>query len=77
MSVSDRVTARPLTAGNAVEMLHNGEQAYPAMLAAIDAAVDQVLMVTYLFESDAVGDAFVAALAAAQWRGVDVRVIVD
>lgn len=75
--VSDRVTARPLTAGNAVEMLRNGEQAYPAMLAAIDAAVDQVLMVTYLFETDSVGNAFVAALTAAHRRGVDVRVTVD
>ncbi len=75
--VSDRVTARPLTAGNKVEMLRHGEQAYPAMLSAIDAAVDQVLMVTYLFETDSVGDDFVAALSAAHKRGVDVRVIVD
>lgn len=75
--VSGRVTARPLAAGNTVEMLQNGEEAYPAMLAAIHGAVQRVLLVSYLFEGDAVGKAFVAALVDAQRRGVDVRVIVD
>lgn len=75
--VTDRVTSWPLTAGNQIDILHNGEQAYPAMLAAINAAVERVFLVTYLFESDAVGEAFVAALAAAHRRGVEVRVIVD
>jgi len=75
--VSDRVTSHPLTAGNKIEILHNGEQAYPAMLAAINNAVDHVLLITYLFESDAIGDAFIAALTAAHRRGVTVRVIVD
>jgi len=75
--VSDRVTGRPLTAGNTVEMLQNGEQAYPAMLASIDGAARRVLLASYLFESDATGAAFVAALASAQQRGVEVRVILD
>lgn len=77
VQVSDRVTSRPLIAGNMVDMLQNGEQVYPAMLAAINAAAHRVFLVTYLFEADAVGEAFVAALAAAHQRGVDVRVIVD
>lgn len=77
VQISNRVTAQPLTAGNMVEMLQNGEQAYPVMLAAINGAVDRVLLVTYLFQADAVGDAFVTALVDAQRRGVDVRVIVD
>ncbi|MGB5177270.1 MAG: phospholipase D-like domain-containing protein [Gammaproteobacteria bacterium] len=75
--VSDRVTSRILTAGNTVEMLQNGEQAYPAMLAAIDGATRRVSLASYLFESDATGAAFVAVLASAQQRGVEVRVIVD
>lgn len=77
VSVSNRVVARPLTAGNQVAMLRNGEQAYPDMLDAIGRAADRVLLITYLFENDATGDAFVAALGAAHARGVDVRVIVD
>jgi len=75
--VSDRVTSRALTAGNTVEMLLNGEQAYPAMLAAINGATERVLLASYLFESDSIGEAFVAALASARQRGVEVRVIVD
>ena len=75
--VSDRVTSHPLTAGNKIEILQNGEQAYPAMLAAINGAVDHVLLITYLFESDVIGEAFVAALTAAHQRGVKVLVIVD
>ena len=32
----DRVTGRPLTEGNAIRPLQNGDEAYPAMLRAID-----------------------------------------
>jgi len=77
VNVSDRVTSRPLTSGNRVEMLQNGEQAYPAMLAAINAAVDRILLITYLFEMDTVGQSFIQALIAAHRRGVVVRVIID
>jgi len=77
VNVSNRVTSRSLTAGNSITTLQNGEQAYPAMLKAINNAVNHVLLVTYLFEADTVGKAFVAALIAAQQRGVEVRVIVD
>jgi len=75
--VSDNVTSYPLTAGNHIVALKNGEQAYPAMLAAINTARKRVLLVTYLFESDSVGKSFVAALIAAHQRGVEVRVIID
>jgi cardiolipin synthase len=77
MRVSDRVTFRPLIPGNIVEVLENGERAYPAMLATINTATQRVLLTTYLFESDTVGEAFVAALIAAHQRGVEVRVMVD
>ncbi len=75
--VSNHVTSRTLTPGNRIELLQNGEQAYPAMLAAINQAQHQVWLISYLFESDEIGAAFVTALTAARQRGVDVRVIVD
>jgi cardiolipin synthase len=74
---ADVLTRRPLLGGNDVTPLHNGEQAYPRMLAAIDAARTQVWLSTYIFDNDAVGRQFVDALAAAQARGVDVRVLID
>ena len=71
------VTKRPLLDGNAVRILHNGEQAYPEMLAAIGAAEKTVNLCTYIFETDEVGRQFVDALIAAGKRGVKVRFLVD
>lgn len=75
--LSDRVTRRPLLAGNCVELLHNGEQAYPAMLKAIDSAQQSIALSTYIFDTHQTGKAFVAALCAAAQRGVEVRVLID
>lgn len=71
------ITGKPLLAGNAVRALPDGDAAYPAMLAAIAAARHSVTLLTYIFLNDAAGEAFVQALAAAQARGVRVRVLVD
>ncbi len=77
----DRVTARlsryPCTRNNRVQLLQNGEQAYPAMLEAIDNASRSVLLCTYIFDSDDMGQKFVAALEACVSRGVEVRVLID
>lgn len=67
----------PLLPGNRIEPLHNGEAAYPRMLAAIDAATESVALATYLFDTDRVGHAFIDALARAARRGVRVRCLVD
>ena len=71
------VTGRPLVGGNSIDILHNGEQAYPAMLEAIDQAAQSINLTTYIFETNQTGRAFIDALARATRRGVDVRVIVD
>ncbi len=71
------VSSAPLVSGNRVTALHNGEAAYPAMLAAIDAAEQRVWLASYIFDPDAVGMRFVDALTRARERGVEVRVLVD
>lgn len=71
------VTGKPLLAGNRIVPLADGDNAYPAMLAAIDAARHSVTLLTYIFHNDATGNAFVSALGAAHARGVQVRVLVD
>lgn len=71
------VSGMPLRPGNRVAALHNGEQVYPAMLEAIEGAATSVDLATYIFENNATGHRFVAALAAAQARGVRVRVLLD
>ncbi|WP_305041887.1 cardiolipin synthase [Geoalkalibacter sp.] len=77
LSLSDHVTRRPLIPGNRLEVLHNGEQAYPRMLAAIRDARETIHLATYIFDSNQTGRDFIAALAEAAERGVEVRVLVD
>jgi cardiolipin synthase len=64
-------------AGNSILPLENGENAFPRMLEAIGSARHCVWLATYIFETDAVGREFIAALAGAAARGVQVRVLVD
>jgi len=71
------ITGRPLLGGNHVEILHNGEQTFPAMLEAIEQARERLFLVTYIFEANETGQRFARALRAAQDRGVDVRVLID
>lgn len=75
--ISDAISDRPLVKGNAVEMLENGEAAYPAMLEAIDQARHCVFLMSYIMNADEVGHAFVEALSRAVKRGVEVKVLVD
>jgi cardiolipin synthase A/B len=75
--LGEAVTGAPLLAGNRVEILHCGEQAYPAMLDAVESAERRIDLVTYIFDSDETGRAFAAALGRAAARGVRVRVLLD
>ncbi len=77
LRLGERVTRRPLYEGNSVEPLVDGDAAYPAMLAAIEAARHSVTLVSYIFDNDFAGQAFRDALARAQARGVAVRVLLD
>ena len=77
LRLGERVTRRPLHAGNRIEPLVDGDAAYPAMLAAIDAAQRSVTLLSYIFDNDFAGRAFRAALVRARDRGVEVRVLID
>ena len=76
-AVVSRVVTQPLTTGNKIEPLINGDEAFPAMLAAIDGAKKSIALCTYIFDNDESGRSFVAALERAMQRGVVVRVLVD
>lgn len=75
--VVGRVVAQPLIPGNQIQPLINGDEAFPAMLAAIESAQKTVSLSTYIFDNDASGRAFVDALARAVKRKVEVRVLID
>jgi len=71
------VVGRPLLPGNAVEALIDGAAAFPSMIEAIDGAQRSVAIMSYIFDGDGIGEAFVQALARAAKRGCDVRVLID
>ena len=62
---------------NQVELLQGGDELFPRMCAAIDAAKREVWLATYIFHNDPAASAIQRALAAAAARGVAVHVVVD
>ncbi len=63
--------------GNTVTALNNGDEIFPAMLAAIDSAEQTITFETYVYWSGEVGDRFADALSAKARDGVRVHVLVD
>jgi cardiolipin synthase len=63
--------------GNAIGLLRNGAEYFPALIAAIDGAKREVWLETYIFADDIAGRAVAQTLVRAARRGVVVRVLVD
>jgi len=66
----------PILSGNQITTLLNGDQIFPAMLAAIRSAQVSVTFETFIFR-DEIGAQFCTALADAAARGVRVHVLID
>lgn len=73
----DGVARQPLTSGNTIDVLSTGDQAYRAMIKAIDHAEHCVVMASYIVDADRAGRRFVDALVRAHQRGVAVRFLID
>lgn len=67
----------PPTSGNAVRVLRNGDEIFPAMLGAIDDATESVDFVTFVYWTGDIADRVAQSLAAAALRGCRVRVLLD
>ena len=63
--------------GNRLMLLRNGEQYFPALVAAIDAARAEVFLQTYIFADDETGSLVADALARAAARGVVTQLLID
>lgn len=72
-----RAAGAPLVHGNAVRLLKDGAENYPAWLDAIAAARESVHFECYIVHDDEVGHRFADALIARARAGVRVRVIYD
>lgn len=71
------LTNHPVLPGNNVRILENGDEAFPAMLAAIRGAKKSISLLSYIFDADKVGLKFYEALVEAHTRGVKVKVLID
>src|SRR5260221_9120617 len=63
--------------GNRVQLLENGAQFFPQLLAAIESARRSLHLETYLIADDRIGERVLDALTAAAARGVQVRIVID
>ncbi len=63
--------------GNRVEYLENGDEIFPAMLAAIASAERTITFETYIYWSGTIGQEFADALAERARAGVKVHVLLD
>ncbi|HXH31957.1 MAG TPA: phospholipase D-like domain-containing protein [Bacteriovoracaceae bacterium] len=67
----------PLIPGNLVTSYHNGDEIFPAMLGAIEAAEKSITFETFIYWSGEVGNLFAKHLSARALAGVRVHVLLD
>lgn len=67
----------PFQDGHEIEVLRNGDEIFPAMLGAIDAARESIDLVTFVYWTGDVAEKFAESLARKAREGVRVRVILD
>src|SRR5512134_1965536 len=67
----------PVTKGDAIEVLQNGDEFYASMLAAIRGARRSIRLETYNYNKGEAGALFTDALVDAGRRRVDVRLVLD
>ena len=62
---------------NQITLLQNGEAYFPAMEAALDSAVHEIYLESYIFENDNTGQRIAENLRRAALRGVKTHVLID
>jgi cardiolipin synthase len=62
---------------NKINLLQNGEEYFPAMEAALDQAMHEIYLESYIFENDNTGKRIVEALKRAAFRGVKTHLLID
>jgi cardiolipin synthase len=70
-------TDAPITGGNRVDLLFNGEEIFPAMLEAIRGARTSITYAQYLFEGGDIAQELAAAFAERCRAGLEVKILID
>ncbi len=69
--------SEPATTGNHADLLQNGDEIFPAMIAAIKASRETVHFSSYVYWAGAVPDQFAELFCETAKRGVRVRIVLD
>jgi cardiolipin synthase len=75
--IGKSISNKNLSPCSSIEILENGDELYPKMLASICTAKYRIYLSSYIFQDDTSGQGFLKSLVDAQNRGVDVRIIID
>jgi cardiolipin synthase len=67
----------PMVPGNRIDTLVNGDEIWPAMLAAIRGATNSIAFENFIWRSGRLSDQFLVALVERARAGVDVRILLD
>lgn len=76
-ALSSQLSDHPLLGGNHIELLVNGDEAFPRMLKAIEGARHHIHLQSFIIGRDQTGRAFMDLLADKARKGVTVRVMYD
>lgn len=77
VAVEQAIVGTPLSAGNKVRLLQDGDATYRAMFAAIGAASDHVNLESYIIEDDEIGRQLADLLLRKRAQGVHVNLVYD
>ncbi len=77
MAVVESITESPLTGGNKVSLLADGQATYAAMFKALENAKDHINLESYIIEDDETGRKFADLLLKKQREGVQIHIIYD
>lgn len=75
--VVESITESPLTKGNKITLLADGQATYAAMFKALEGARDHINLESYIIEDDETGHKFADLLLKKQGEGVQVHIIYD
>jgi cardiolipin synthase len=70
-------TASPIRVGNQIDILTNGDEIFPSMLDAINAATETIAFLTYVYWRGDIATLFAQTLARKAREGVNVSVLLD
>ncbi len=77
LRATEALTMAPVTHGNAIELLINGDEIFPAMLETMAGAKRSLNFLSYLYWSGEIADEIGAALCERAQAGIEVNVLLD